>query len=73
MSGPGLKMIYFTLKPGAKMKGDIYAWASRDAMEAYARRVEFANPQLAEDLEEWVGREDMIDEMKWGLVRKEEN
>ena len=72
MPEPGLKNLYFVLKPGAKMKGDVYAWASRAAMEAYAEKVEFVNPQLAEDLQEWVSREDAIDELKWSVVRKSE-
>jgi hypothetical protein len=67
----GLLLKYFVLKPASKMKEDIYAYAARDAMEAYARRVEFANPELAEDLLEWVEKEDSVEELKFGETRKE--
>jgi hypothetical protein len=53
------------------MQEDIYAWASRDAMEAYARRVEYVNPELAEDLLDWVDREDGLEEGKWKRGRKD--
>jgi hypothetical protein len=66
----GLRMIYFVLKPGSKRVGDVYAHASRDAMEAYAKRVEYSNPELAEDLIEWIGKEDELEELKFGTVRK---
>ena len=50
----GLQMKYFILKP----KGaDAYAKASRRAMDTYARMIREENPQLADELEDWTGRE----------------
>uniref|UniRef100_A0A6H1ZHN1 Uncharacterized protein n=1 Tax=viral metagenome TaxID=1070528 RepID=A0A6H1ZHN1_9ZZZZ len=61
----GLKMKYFVLKP----KGDdIYARASRRAMEEYAKVVFSTNPDLARDLLGWADGE----ETKARLKRKEE-
>ena len=46
----GLQMKYFVLKPA----GDgLYAQASRDAMQAYARAIRDENPDLSADLEKW--------------------
>jgi hypothetical protein len=44
-------MKYFVLKPKGE---DIYAKASRAAMLEYARVINRDNPELAEDLEDWV-------------------
>lgn len=50
----GLIMKYFVLKP----KGtDIYAQASREALRAYARTINNANPHMADDLHNWTVRE----------------
>jgi len=50
----GLILKYFVLKPKGN---DIYAVASRRAMEAYAYCIENKNPQLAKDLRKWTQRE----------------
>lgn len=50
----GLKMRYFVLKP----KGhDVYAEASRLAMEAYAAAIKADNPELSTSLRSWVTNE----------------
>ncbi len=50
----GLLMKYFVLKP----KGfDLYAYASREAMRAYASIIFNENPELAKELREWASRE----------------
>lgn len=46
----GLEMKYFVLKPRGT---DIYAQASRKAMQVYARIVAEENKALATDLLEW--------------------
>ncbi len=50
-SATGLHMKYFVLKPRGE---DIYAVASRRAMNLYAATVEKENPALAEELRKWV-------------------
>ena len=65
----GLKIKYFVLKPESKVKGDMYAKASRSAMRAYSDVVSFNDPDLAHDLRQWVNEEDMKDDR---LVKKEE-
>jgi hypothetical protein len=54
----GLLMKYFVLKPKGK---DIYAAASRQAMEAYAQLLYITNtnPELAKELTEWAERENV--------------
>ena len=52
-----LEMKYFVLKPKAKTKDDIHAKASQDAMIRYAEIIEPIDPELAEDLALWAGRE----------------
>ena len=47
----GLKVKYFVLKPGGKTA---YHKASRAAIRKYAESIEFENPQMAEDLRDWV-------------------
>lgn len=56
----GLQMKYFVLRPHAKSLSDHYALASRQAMLAYARAIRGHNEQLANELEEWVEREEGI-------------
>lgn len=46
----GLKMKYFVLKPNGN---DVYAEASRAAMNQYARLIEHKNPKLAKELRDW--------------------
>ena len=46
----GLHMKYFILKPSGD---DVYAFASRRALLAYAETIETENPELAESLREW--------------------
>jgi hypothetical protein len=50
----GLLMKYFVLKPNGD---DEYAYASREALRAYADSIEDVNPLLADDLRSWVRRE----------------
>ena len=50
----GLELKYFVLKP--KGNSD-YAFASRMAMIAYAANIKKTNPQLANDLHEWIQAE----------------
>jgi hypothetical protein len=47
-------MNYFVLKPKGKDIYDPYAMASRTAMRTYANAIQSTNPQLAEDLRDWV-------------------
>jgi len=50
----GLQMKYFVLKP----KGDdIYAKASRTAMNRYAHVIRGENPELAQELTDWTIKE----------------
>ena len=46
-------MKYFVLKPRSKDNDDMYAFASREAMKAYADAIESTNPRLAQDLRDW--------------------
>jgi hypothetical protein len=50
----GLVMKYFVLKPAGK---DVYAAASRRAMNAYAKHIKDENPQLSEQLHNWAAIE----------------
>lgn len=51
----GLEMKYFVIKP----KGNgIYAEASRKAMKAYAAHIDAENRKFANDLYDWVNREE---------------
>ena len=50
----GLILKYFVLKPKGN---DIYAVASRKAMQTYAKIIESVNPEFANDLYSWIGRE----------------
>ena len=47
----GLTMKYFVLKPRGD---DEYAFASRMAMQTYASHIEQENPELCQELHEWV-------------------
>ena len=53
----GLLMKYFVLKPKGN---DPYANASRRAMVEYANKILPTNPELANDILEWVEAEDSI-------------
>ena len=50
----GLQMKYFVLKPGGNT---VYSQASRSAMVHYAEIIQKENPELADDLIAWAGRE----------------
>ena len=53
MANLGMEMRYFVLKP----KGDnVYAQASRVAMQVYADFIRLEDPQMAEDLYAWLDR-----------------
>ena len=54
----GLMMKYFVLKPKSKRKNDLYAKASRKAMQAYAKVIEKDNPVFSKELLEWVSIEE---------------
>jgi hypothetical protein len=49
-----LQMKYFVLKPSGD---NVYAKASRKAMQAYAEAVKKEAPEFAQELFEWVGNE----------------
>jgi hypothetical protein len=53
-----LTMKYFVLKPRAKNDKDIYALASRSAMRRYADIISNVDTDLADQLIEWVEREE---------------
>lgn len=57
----GLFLKYFVLKPSGD---DIYAKASRQAMEAYADVIEKENPEMAINLRHWVDAEIMKTRIK---------
>jgi len=50
----GLMMKYFVLKPAGNTQ---YHHASRVAMSKYAEIIRSTNPELADNLDEWVGKE----------------
>ncbi len=50
----GLEMKYFVLKPEGKTP---YHHASRAAMYGYADAIEEENPEFANDLRNWAGKE----------------
>ena len=54
----GLIMKYFVLKPRSSKKNDLYAKASRKAMQAYAKVIEKENPALSAELLEWASVEE---------------
>lgn len=52
-----LEMKYFVLRPRSKKPLDLYAKASRAAMETYARIIKTEDPHLAVALNLWVSEE----------------
>ena len=58
-----LKMKYFVLNPKAKTPDDIYARASRDAMQTYAEIIHDTNLELFNDLLKWVKEEARLSAM----------
>lgn len=52
-----LEMKYFVLNPRSKVKDDSYAEASREAMIWYAGVIGKTDPQLEQDLRDWVRSE----------------
>lgn len=52
-----LEMKYFVLRPKGKDINDLHAAAARHAMLAYAEIIEDKDPELADSLREWSGRE----------------
>ena len=52
----GLVMKYFILKPAGS---SIFAFASRRAMQTYARTIQEYHPTLAGDLFKWADEEQM--------------
>lgn len=49
-----LKTKYFVLKPEGD---DIYAKASRKAMETYAKAIKEGDPEFSEEILEWIGKD----------------
>lgn len=49
----GLVMKYFMLKPKAKSKDDLHAYASQMAMLRYAEAIRGLDPGLADELVTW--------------------
>ena len=52
-----LEMKYFVLKPRSKSCCDLYAKASRIAIEAYAKAIRDFNPKLSFELSNWANKE----------------
>ncbi len=52
-----IQMKYFVLKPRSKTPTDPHAFASREAMRAYADEIEETDPQLAYSLRVWAAEE----------------
>lgn len=53
----GLQLKYFILKPKSKYPRDPHANASRKAMLTYANEIREFDYELADDLIEWVSKE----------------
>ena len=53
----GLELKYFILKPRSKSENDVFAMASRAAMEKYAAIIHRVDPIFAEEIKDWVERE----------------
>ena len=53
-----LEMKYFVLKPRSKVRGDPFAFASREALFAFADAIEEADESLAVSLREWARKEE---------------
>ena len=56
----GLEIKYFVLKPRSKFVDDSYAWASRQAILAYAEAIGETNGLLASDLRDWARQEELL-------------
>ena len=52
-----MKLKFFILEPESKDENDIYAEASRDALEAFAWTIRDKNPKLSRELLSWAARE----------------
>lgn len=59
-----LEMIHFVLEPRSKKYGDAYAYASRQAMKAYAHIIEKTDLELANGLRDWCKREELKEIVK---------
>lgn len=55
-----LKMKYFVVKPHSNTKYDIYAIASRAAINAYSQAIRQENPELADSLKDWMLNETVL-------------
>lgn len=53
----GLKLKYFVLKPRGKTPDCPYAYASREAMSKYSECIYNVDPQLSNDINEWLNVE----------------
>jgi len=55
-----MKMIlkYFVVKPRSKIKSDLAARASREALRAYASVIKEGSPDFADELLEWAFEEE---------------
>ncbi len=63
---PGLQMKYFVLRPHSKSKNDPYARASRNAMQTYAESIQDENPDLYNDLKNWIVNEVADEVLRFG-------
>lgn len=61
-----LMMKYFVLKPKAGKKDDAHAAASRLAMCAYGNAIRKTDPELAQQLIDWAGSEEVIAAQEFG-------
>ena len=63
-----LEMKYFVLNPRSKSADDIFAQASRKAMQAYADHIESEDAFLARSLRLWAGAESDRELRLWGYI-----
>ena len=61
-----LELKYFVLKPRSKQKDDAHARASRLAMCAYGNAIRHHDPELAQQIIDWAGREERREDEEFG-------
>ena len=64
-----LNLKYFVLKPRSKASNDLHAFASRVAMEAYARVIQETDEKMARILINWIDHEKEL----VSLIKENEN
>lgn len=67
-----LEMKYFVLSPKSKTVRDIYAKASRIAMQAYSKEIKIIDPELSHELADWASKEH-FKESELALNKKYDN